>query len=264
MDIPDYETLRVERIGSHVMLVTMNRPDRLNAIDMTMTREQNDLLARLQFDPDWVRCVVLTGAGRAFSAGGDLKDRNTQSIEDWTLQHEIGERMLMMRIESKIPWIAAVNGICYAGGLETALSCDFIYASEDARFALTECKIGIMPGGMGTQNLPRAVGERRAKELILAAVPFSAEEACRWGMINRLCPQTELITEALATAKKIAECAPLSVRQARKSIHFGLQTDLATGYRYELEAYYRLLDTQDRREGIAAFNEKRVPEFKGR
>jgi enoyl-CoA hydratase/carnithine racemase len=121
-----------------------------------------------------------------------------------------------------------------------------------------------MPGGMGTQNLPRAVGERRAKELILSAQPFSAEEAFQWGMVNRLSASGEVVQEALNAAQRIADCAPLSVRQAKKSIHFGLQTDLHTGYRLELEAYYRLLDTEDRREGIAAFNEKRKPNFKGR
>lgn len=264
MDLPVYKTMLVERVGEHVLLVTMNRPEVLNAIDMQMTVEQHDLMARLHHKPDWVRCVVMTGAGRAFSAGGDLKVRNTQSIEDWTLQHEIGERLLVMRVESPVPWIAAVNGICFAGGLETALSCDFIYASAEARFALTECKIGIMPGGMGTQTLPRAVGERRAKELILSATPFSAQEARDWGMVNRLCEPGALLPEALAAAERIAECAPLSVRQAKKAIHHGLQSDILTGYRFELEAYYRLIDTEDRREGIAAFNEKRKPHYRGR
>ncbi len=263
-EMPTYEALRTERVGEHVLLVTMNRPDVLNAMNMEMGQATHDLLTRLHYDPDWVRCVVLTGAGRAFSAGGDLKVRNTQSVRDWTIQHEIAERSTELRLESPVPWIAAVNGICFAGGLEAALSCDFIYADREARFALTECRIGIMPGTMGTQNLPRAVGERRAKELILSAQPFSATEAYEWGMVNRLCDPGTVVTEALAAAQRIGDCAPLSVRQAKKSIHFGLQTDLHTAYRLELEAYYRLLDTEDRREGIAAFNEKRKPQFKGR
>lgn len=258
------ETLLIERVGDHVLQVTMNRPEVLNAMNAAMGREMHDLLTRLHHDPDWVRCVVLTGAGRAFSAGGDLKVRNTQSVEDWTRQHELAERSFELRLESPVPWIAAVNGICYAGGLEAALTCDFIYADRDARFALTECRIGIMPGGMGTQNLPRAVGERRAKELILAAQPFGADDAFAWGMVNRVCEPGTVLESALRTAARIASNAPLSVRQAKKSIHFGLQGDLHTGYRLELEAYYRLLDTEDRREGIAAFNEKREPRFKGR
>jgi enoyl-CoA hydratase len=119
-----------------------------------------------------------------------------------------------------------------------------------------------MPGGGGTQNLPRALGERRAKELILTAKPFSAEEGAAWGLINKVCDNP--LDEALATAKAIAENAPLSVRQAKKSIHYGLQMDLLTGYRFEIEAYNRLVDTEDRREGVRAFNEKRKPVFKGK
>jgi enoyl-CoA hydratase/carnithine racemase len=263
-EAPESRVLNCERVGAHVLLVTMNRPEVLNAMDMAMGEANHELMLRLTHDPDWVRCVVLTGAGRAFSAGGDLKVRNTQSIRDWTIQHELGERTAEMRMQSPVPWIAAVNGICYAGGLEAALTCDFIYADRTARFAQTECRIGIMPGMLGTQNLPRAVGERRAKELILSARPFTAEEAHAWGMVNQLCEPGTVVAEALAAAQRVADCAPLSVRQAKKSIHFGLQTDLRTGYRLELEAYYRLLDTEDRREGIAAFNEKRKPDFQGR
>jgi enoyl-CoA hydratase/carnithine racemase len=121
-----------------------------------------------------------------------------------------------------------------------------------------------MPGGMGTQNLPRAVGERRAKELILTARPFNAAEALEWGVVNRVCEPGKLMPEALETAEKIAANAPLSVRQAKKSIHYGLQMDLLTGYRFEIEAYDRLVDTDDRKEGVKAFNEKRKPDFKGK
>lgn len=263
-ELTPYDCLKTERTGEHVLLVTLNRPEVLNAMNMQMSREAHDLLTRLHYDADWVRCVVLTGAGRAFCAGGDLKVRNTQSIRDWRIQHEVDERVFELRLESPVPWIAAVNGVCYAGGLETALTCDFIYADQAAQFALTECRIGIMPGGMGTQNLPRAVGERRAKELILSARVFTAKEACDWGLVNQICDAGTVVEQALQAAQRIADCAPLSVRQAKKSIHHGLQTDLHTGYRFELEAYNRLLDTDDRREGIAAFNEKRKAQFQGR
>jgi enoyl-CoA hydratase/carnithine racemase len=263
-ELPDYSTLLNERIGDHILLVTLNRPHVLNAMDMDMTREMHDLLTRLHYDPDWVRCVVLTGAGRAFCAGGDLKIRNTQTVRDWTIQHEIGERVIELRMESPVPWIAAVNGICYAGGLEAALACDFIYASRDAKFALTECKIGIMPGNLGPQNLPRAVGERRAKELILSARTFSAEEAWSWGMVNELSAPGDVVKDTIAAAERIGDCAPLSVRAAKKAIHFGMQTNLHAAFRYDLECYYPLLNTEDRKEGIAAFNEKRKANFKGR
>jgi enoyl-CoA hydratase len=160
--------------------------------------------------------------------------------------------------------IAAVNGHAYAGGLEMVLACDFAYAVRTARFALTEVTLGIMPGAGGTQNLPRAVGERRAKEIILTGRPFAAELALEWGILNRLCEPGELMPAVMDTARTIAANAPLSVRQAKKSIHYGLQMDLRTGFRFEIEAYNRLVPTEDRLEGVRAFNEKRKPAFKGR
>jgi len=248
-----------------VLLVTLDRPAVLNALDTQMGREQLDLWTRLGAEPGTLRCAVLTGAGtRAFCAGGDLKERDGMSEEAWRAQHEIFERMFMALAECALPVIAAVNGHAFGGGLEMALACDFIYAARSARFALSEVSLGIMPGGMGTQNLPRAVGERRAKELILSARAFGAEEALDWGLVNRVCDPEKLLEEALGAAQAIAGNAPLSVRQAKKSIHYGLQTDLLTGYRYEIEAYNRLVGTEDRHEGVRAFNEKRKPRFQGR
>jgi enoyl-CoA hydratase/carnithine racemase len=157
-----------------------------------------------------------------------------------------------------------VNGAAYGGGCELALCCDFAYAAESARFALTEVTLGIMPGAAGTQNLPRAVGERRAKELILTGRPFSAREAYEWGMLNRVCAPEKLLDEAIETGRRIAENAPISVRQAKHAIHFGMQMDLHSGMMFEIEAYNRMVPTEDRREGVRAFNEKRKPQFKGR
>ena len=260
-----YETLALERVGEHVLIVTLNRPEVLNAINTRMGEETLDLWVRLSADPGEVRCAVLTGAGeRAFCAGGDLKERDGMTDEVWRAQHEIFERSFIALMECTVPVIAAVNGHAYGGGLETALCCDFIYAARGARFALSEVRLGIMPGGGGTQNLARAAGERRAKELILSARAFSAEEAHEWGIVNRVCEPVELRSEAIAAAGSIAENAPLSVRQAKKSIHYGLQTDLLTGYRFEIEAYNRLVTTEDRHEGVRAFNEKREPAFRGR
>ena len=261
----EYPTLELKPQGEHVLLVGLNRPDALNALNTQMGRDLLDLWTRLTAEPQKLRCVVLTGSGeRAFCAGGDLKERDGMTQAEWQAQHEIFERAFVALVECPLPVIAAVNGHAFGGGLEIALCCDFIYAVPQARFAQSEVRLGIMPGGMGTQNLPRAVGERRAKELILTARPFSAAEGLEWGLVNRICEPAKLIEEALATAQEIAQNGPLAVRQAKKSIHYGLQMDLATGYRFEIEAYNRLVDTDDRREGVKAFNEKRKPDFKGR
>ena len=259
-----YATLALEAQG-RVLVVRLNRPEVLNALNTQMGRDLYDLWTRLAAEPGDTRCVILTGAGeRAFCAGADLKERDGMPQAQWQVQHELFERGFMALMELPLPVIAALNGHAYGGGLEFALACDFIYAARTARMALSEVRLGIMPGGGGTQNLPRAVGERRAKELILTGKAISAEEAAQWGLVNRVCEPGALVSDALEAARAIADNAPLSVRQAKKSIHYGLQTDLLTGYRFEIEAYNRLVDTDDRREGIRAFNEKRKPDFKGR
>ena len=195
-----YQTLAVEPQGA-VLLVKLNRPEVLNAINTQMGHDLLDLWTRLTVDPGDSRCVVLTGSGdRAFCAGGDLKERNGMTQATWQAQHELFERAFVALMELPTPVIAAVNGHAYGGGLETALACDFIYAARGARFALSEVRLGIMPGGGGTQNLPRAVGERRAKELILTAKAFTAEEGAAWGLINRICEPASLLKEALETA----------------------------------------------------------------
>lgn len=265
MELPKFETLRTERDGEHVLVVTLDRPHVLNAFDTQMALEQTALWTQIAADPGELRCVVLTGAGeRAFSAGGDLKQREGMSDEAWRAQHEIFERCFVALVECPLPVIAAMNGHAYGGGLELALCCDFAYAAPQARFALSEVKLGIMPGGMGTQNLARAAGERRAKEMILTGRPIDARQALEWGIVNRVCEPGRVLDDALDTARAIAANAPLSVRQAKKSAHYGLQMDLLTGYRFEIEAYNRLVATEDRREGVRAFNEKRPPRFRGR
>ena len=157
-----------------------------------------------------------------------------------------------------------MNGAAFAGGCELALACDFIYAASHARFAQTEVALGIIPGAMGTQNLPRAIGVRRAKELILTATPFTAEEALALGLVNKLLPGDMLMTEVLSTAGRIAANAPVAVRQAKRSMDKSQDLDRANGYGFEIEAYNRTVGTEDRKEGIQAFNEKRKPDFQGR
>ncbi len=260
-----YETLLLEPVADHVLLLTLNRPQAANALSLQAAEEIGDVFATLRADAGGHRCVVLTGAGgRVFCAGADLKEREALSDTAAEAQYRAIADALRAVLDSPVPVIAAVNGAAYAGGLELVLASDFAYASEQARFALTEVAIGIMPGGGGTQLLPRIVGERRAKEVILAARPFSAAEACAWGIVNRICSGEALVGEAVATARHIAGNAPLSVHQARRAIRFGLQVDLASGMVFEREAYYRLLVSEDRNEGLAAFKEKRPARFSGR
>jgi enoyl-CoA hydratase len=248
-----------------LMVVTFNRPEVLNALNTATSEDLRTVFGPLAFTPGDLRCVILTGAGeKAFSAGGDLKERQGMTDETWRLQHAIIEEGAYAIINSSVPVIAAVNGLAFGGGCELALCCDFIYAARTARFALPEVTRGIMPGAGATQNLPRAIGERRAKEIILSGKPFSAEEALRWGMVNEVCEGAELMPRVLEVARTVADNAPIAVRQAKKAIHFGMQADLTTGLAFEVQAYDRMISTEDRHEGVRAFNEKRKPKFKGR
>lgn len=261
----EFETLHVERVDEHILVVMFDRPEVRNARNTQMALDQMEVMRSLYIDSDGIRCVILTARGdKAFSAGGDLKERKTMSEADWHRQHAIFEQNVMALRDCPVPVIAAVNGVAYAGGLETALNCDFIYAADHARFALTEVKLGIMPGCTGTQNLPLAVGERRAKEVILTGEPFTAHQALDWGLVNKVVPYAELMDETLATARRIAANAPLSILRAKRAISAAKNLDPHTGFQFELEAYNRLIGTEDRVEAVNAFNEKRKPDFKGR
>jgi enoyl-CoA hydratase len=260
-----YETLQVATPQPLTLLVTLNRPDVANAMNTQMGLDLLDLFHTIAGAPNEQRCIVITGAGsRAFCAGGDLKERNGMTDQQWQDQHLIFERAIRAIIHCPVPVIAAVNGAAYAGGMEISLCADFIYAAEHARFALTEVTLGIMPGAGGTQTLPRAVGARRAKEILLTGKPFTVHQAFEWGMVNRVCPSDTLMTEALEAAAIIANNAPISTRQIKQSVNYGLNMDLTSGMMFEIEAYNRMVPTEDRREGIRAFNEKRKPQFQGR
>lgn len=261
----NFDTIVVEYPQAHTVLVTLNRPEVANAMNTQMGLDLLEVFDGFCAAPNKQRCIVITGAGvKAFCAGGDLKQRNGMTDEQWQDQHLIFERMIRAVVGCPVPIIAAVNGAAYAGGMEISLCTDFIYAAEHARFALTEVTLGIMPGAGGTQNLPRAVGSRRAKEILLTGRPFDVRQAHDWGMVNQICKSETLVAEALDTAAVIAENAPISTRQIKQSVNMGLNTDLQTGMMFEIEAYNRMVPTEDRREGIRAFNEKRKPVFKGR
>lgn len=259
-----YATLTLTNPLAHVLQVTLNRPEAANAFNTQMATDLMHCLESLALDAGDTRCIILTGAGeRAFCAGGDLKERDGMSDAAWTEQHLVYERMIRAVIDCPLPLIAAVNGAAFGGGCELAAAVDFVYASEKARFAMTETSLGIIPGAGGTQTLARAVGERRAKELILSARRFGADEARQWGLVNEVFAAERLLDETLQAASRIVANAPLAVRQAKQAIHHGLQMSLADGLAFEIEAYNRTIPTDDRREGIKAFNEKRSPDFKG-
>jgi enoyl-CoA hydratase len=261
----NYETLTVERGDDHVLTMILDRPEAANSMNTQMGLDLRSFWADLYHDPSVARCVVVTGRGeKIFCAGGDLKQRNGMSDPEWQRQHAIFEQGVKSMMDCPIPIIAAVNGAAYGGGCEFALNCDFIYAAKHARFALTEVTLGIMPGAAGTQNLPRAVGSRRAMEIILTGGPVAAAEALEYGLVNKVCAPGTLMEEVMVTARRIAANAPIAIRQAKKSVRVATQIDLKSGYDFEIEAYNRMVSTEDRLEGVRAFNEKRKPDFQGR
>jgi enoyl-CoA hydratase/carnithine racemase len=261
----DYQYLKIDRPSNGLVLVTMNRPDVLNAFNTQMAREMIDFFTRAGTEDSGVRAVVLTGAGeRAFCAGADLKERNNMSEEAWSRQHVVFETMFEAVLFSPIPVLAAVNGLAYGGGGELVASCDFAYAASNATFAQREVKLAIFPGGGGTQILPRAIGPKRASELILSGEPIDAPTALAWGLVNRVIGDGSVVEAALRAAEIICANGPLAVRQAKKAMRHGMDVDIRTGLVFEREAYHRLIDSEDRHEGIAAFNARRKPVFKGR
>ena len=259
-----FQTLLVSRPAPHVALVALNRPEASNAFNTQMALELAQAFAGLVGEDPAPRCVVLTGAGdKAFCAGADLKERDGMSDEAWAAQHKVFEAMAEAILAAAMPVIAAVNGAAFGGGCEVALLCDFLYAAETARFALPEVTLGIMPGLGATQTLTRAAGPRRAKEVIAAGRPFTAAEALAWGVANRLCPQDQLLGAALETASRIAANAPLAVAAVKRAIDLGDGHGLHAGMAQELEQYGQLFPTEDRREGVRAWREKRKPGFRG-
>ena len=260
------ETLLYE-VRDNVAIVTLNRPDRMNTLGGTMKPD----LARAFFEyaraDDRVRAVLVTGAGdRAFCAGADIKERAGNQITgaDYFVAQKATHDLFRNIEEFEKPVIAALNGVALGGGLEIALCCDIRIASDTARVGLPEIKLGVIPAAGGTQRLPRLIGEARAKELILTADLVDAETALRLGIVSRVVPKAELMATALALAQRIAEHPPLAVRFAKRAINRGMQTDLDSGLEYERYAAAMIIDSEDRKEGMRAFVEKRKPVFTGR
>jgi enoyl-CoA hydratase/carnithine racemase len=255
-------TVLIERAG-HLAQLVLNRPEVLNAINNTLGEELGAACTTLAKD-DTVWAVILRGAGdRAFCAGADLKTRRDFSPEQWVEQRELLRRMFSQLRGVPQPMIAAVHGFALGGGTELAMLADFVVASEDAVFGLTEVSLGIIPGGGGTQNLPRMIGRNRAKELIFSARRIGAREAHELGLVNHVVPRAELLSRATAIAEEIMKNSPFAVRQAKWAIDHGADLAFEDGLAREHEAYMRAIASDDRREGIAAFNEKRRPQFTG-
>jgi enoyl-CoA hydratase len=255
------DPVRLEQRGP-VALLTLDRPDQLNSLNAETLRAFAARLDELAGRSD-VRAVVVTGAGRAFAAGADIAEMRGQGPLEAEAFSRLGHRAAAALESLPVPTLAAVNGYALGGGCELALACDWIYASTRARFGQPEVKLGLIPGFGGTSRLVRRVGSAWAKELVLTGEPIDAETALRIGLANRIYPPEELLDAALAAAHASAERAPLAVAAAKRVIQEGQGADVRVAHALEQAAFGTLAGSEDRREGIAAFLEKRDPEFRG-
>jgi enoyl-CoA hydratase len=250
----------VERDGA-IAVVLLNRPDQLNALSDELMEELVSALAELDRD-EGVRAIVLGGSGRAFAAGADIGELAQASAIDLYYQRRI-ERWDAIR-GLWTPLIAAVSGYCLGGGCELAMACDLIVASESAQFGQPETGLGIIPGAGGTQRLTRAVGKALAMDVILSGRRLSADEALAAGLVARVVPNAAWLEEAKALAREIAEKGPVGTRLAKESVDRAFETTLTAGLEAERRALYLAFASEDAKEGLTAFTEKRKPEFKGR
>ncbi len=254
-----YTNILTELRG-RVGLITLNRPQAMNALNHALLAELMEALAAFDAD-EQVNVIVIAGNQKAFAAGADIKEMADKSVQ----QMMDGDPVAIFgRIRTIVkPVIAAVSGWALGGGCELALSCDMIVASETARFGLPEVTIGVIPGAGGTQRLPRAVGKALAMEIILNNRVLSAQEALGFGLVNRVVPPERFLEEALSLATEIASRAPLAVRTAKQVINQSYERPLANGLHEERQVFYNLFASHDQKEGMAAFLEKRKPEWKG-
>lgn len=256
------QELHIESMGGIVTL-TLCRPDVHNAVNLGLLQALRKALDNLRFDRN-VRAMIVTGAGeKAFCAGADLKERAGMSPEQVKVFiHTIRDLMMALDDFPK-PVIAAINGLALGGGMELALACDIRIASDTASMGLTETSLGIIPGGGGTQRLPRLIGKGRAKELIFTARRVTAAEALDIGLVEKVVPAIDLSTVARAVATMIVQNGPIALEMAKWAINRGTEVDLSTGLQIESRAYDVVIPTKDRVEGLAAFREKRKPVYTG-
>ncbi|HEY4612401.1 MAG TPA: enoyl-CoA hydratase-related protein [Bacteroidota bacterium] len=242
-------------------VVQFNRPEVLNALNIKLMEELADALEALDKD-DEVRCVILTGNEKAFAAGADIKEMADASAVTMYLEDRFARWDRIRKI--KKPIIAAVSGFALGGGCELSMTCDIIIASETAKVGQPEINIGVMPGAGGTQRLTRAVGKAKAMEIVLTGNMITAQEALQWGLINKIVPVEYYLQEAKNVAKEIAGKPPLAVRLAKEAVLKAFDTTIEGGLEYERRNFYLLFASDDQKEGMKAFVEKRKPEWKGR
>jgi len=257
-----YENIIYE-IQGNIALITFNRPKALNALNGALIDELSDALDSIAGNEE-IKVLILTGAGdKSFVAGADISELATFNSLQAKLFSERGQSATFKLQELSIPVIAAVNGFALGGGSEIALACDFIYASDNAKFGLPEITLGIIPGFGGTQRLPRLIGQNAAKELIFTGNMISAAEAKTMGLVNRVCSQEELMDQVRKTAQTIASRGRVSLRAAKQAVNRGMNVDIVTGCQIEVEAFSVCMASPDAKEGTSAFLEKRKAEFKG-
>ena len=252
-----YETIIVDRRG-RVGLITLNRPKALNALNAALIGELNEALDGFEAAPE-IGAIVLTGSDKAFAAGADIKEMQSKSFVDAYVGDFIGDWDRITRCRK--PVIAAVAGYALGGGCEIAMMCDIIIAADNAKFGQPEITLGVLPGSGGTQRLTRAVGKAKAMEMILSGRNMGAEEAERSGLVSRVVPAAELIEEAIKLAERIAHFSQPAVALAKSAVNRAFETTLAEGVRYERAVFYSTFATEDQKEGMLAFVEKRAPQF---
>ena len=251
-----YQTVRYEKNGK-IGVLTISRPAALNALNSLELSEINAAIAEVEADAE-LGCLIITGDGKAFVAGADISEMSTMTLTEGRNFGRYGAAV-MRRIEKlEIPTIAAVNGFALGGGCELAMSCDIILASEKAKFGQPEVGLGITPGFSGTQRLPRRVGIAKAKELIFSGKVIGAAEAKEIGLVSAVYPPEELMAKAMEMANAICANAPIAVKESKRCIRMGMQTDIATGSAFEAEAFGVTCGTADKNEGMGAFLEKRA------
>lgn len=250
-----------EQYEPFVALIQLNRPKELNALNTTLMQELRDTLQQLDKN-DQVRVIVLTGNEQAFAAGADIKQMADKSTVDMLRIDQFSTWDQIKK--TKKPLIAAVSGFCLGGGCELALTCDMIIASETARFGQPEIKIGVMPGAGGTQRLTRAIGKARTMEMVLTGKFIGADEALALKLINKVVPVEMYLKEAVGLAIEISQMSPVAVQLAKDAVNRAFETHLEEGLQYERKNFYLCFSTEDQKEGMKAFIEKRKANYKGK